>query len=104
KPFIAAWKGWLSDRDEGLPAYAGVELEEVGGVEVRVLRVYEGGPAAASGLTSGDRITKVGDRAVESFVVVKEALKRARPGETLILETLREGSARKVELTFWGKY
>lgn len=104
KPFIAAWRGWHSDRDEDLPAYAGVELEEVGGAEVRVLRVYEGGPAAASGLTSGDRITKVGDKVVKSFAVVKEALKRARPGETLTLETLRDGAARKVELTFWGNY
>src|SRR4029453_12824102 len=60
KPIIARERDWLCDRDESMPAYPGIELEEIDGRGATVLRVFDGGPAAAMGVRAGERITAVG--------------------------------------------
>jgi len=50
KPLIAAERGWLSDRIEEYPVYAGLEAEQAAEGQVRLLRIYRESPALLAGL------------------------------------------------------
>jgi regulator of sigma E protease len=61
-------------------------------------RVVEGGPAARAGLSTGDRIVAVDDRAVEYWEDLLQAVQQGR-GETLQVVARRNGDERRVQLT-----
>jgi serine protease DegQ len=88
-------------------AYLGVnlatlnrEMAERFGLEVRngavVTSVADGSPAARAGLSGGDVIVRVGERAVTGAEDVLTALRAARPGQTLAFEVVRGGEAVEV--------
>jgi S1-C subfamily serine protease len=104
KPLLRPHLGSFDDAEEGFATYAGVELAEVGGSEVRVLRVREGSPAVLAGLTAGDRITWLQGERLESLEAFRRAFARARPGDKLALETLKDGAPRRIELILWGRF
>jgi S1-C subfamily serine protease len=105
KPLLSPERGWLSDRDEEFAGYAGLELEEVGGREVRVLRVHFDGPAIRAGLKPGERISGLGGRGLESLAAFRAALAKARPGDQLDLEVEAPGGTRRqVEITLGGRF
>jgi serine protease Do len=102
-PLIGRVRGWFSDTAESLAAYAGLELEEVGGDTVRVLRVEESSPAALAGLSKGSWITSVEGMPIRSLQAFREAFGKAKAGSVLRLG-LRNGDAESVvELRLWGK-
>jgi S1-C subfamily serine protease len=107
KPLLNPCRGSFSDRDEVFRAYAGLELEELGEAgarKVRVSRVDDGGPASKAGLSAGDVVTAVGDKPLESTAAFRAAFGEARPGGKLRLETVREGTARRLELDLLGNF
>lgn len=110
KPILAKVRGWLNDRDEAFAVYAGIEAETVGGAgpsdkaEVRVSRVFPGGPAAEAGLKEGETLLAVGDKPIESMETLRSAMESARPGTTLQLHARKDGEERTVEVTLWGRF
>ncbi|ATJ84198.1 sigma E protease regulator RseP [Halomonas beimenensis] len=61
-------------------------------------QVVDGEPAAAAGLAPGDEVVAIDGTPVEDWGHFVERV-RARPGETLALEVLRDGERRSVSLT-----
>ena len=64
-----------------------------------VAAVTSGGAAAKAGLQSGDVITKVGDRAVDSADALIAAIRSHRPGDKVVLTVVRGGSTKTVTAT-----
>jgi len=80
-----------------LPARKAAE-EGKPGVVVRW--VYENGPAAAAGLSSGDRIVKFAGDEVASAAGLRDSVAALAPGETVELSFIRDGKEQsaKIEL------
>jgi S1-C subfamily serine protease len=105
KPLLGAERGWFNDRDEPFAAYAGLELEEVAGLEVRILRVHADGPAVRAGLKAGERISGVGGKDLESMAPFRAAFVKAAPGEELELEVEAAGGVRRrVAFVLGGRF
>lgn len=68
---------------------AGVSTQE----GLVVLRVTEGGPAAAAGIRPGDEISAVDDRPIGTHREWIQRLRDARPGDSLRLRVEREGKS-----------
>ncbi len=67
-------------------------------VSSRLGTVLPGGPAETAGLRSGDRITKVNDIAIDSFMDLRREIS-ARPGRKTQVEFERDGKRRVTEVT-----
>jgi S1-C subfamily serine protease len=65
---------------------------------VLVLRVGEGTPAGESGLRAGDVIVVANGRAVNTPMVLRQALERASSDRAVTLRVMRRGRAREVTL------
>lgn len=107
KPLLNPYRGWFNDRDEEFAAYAGLELEERGEAasrEVRILRVYDPGPAFQAGLTAGEVVVAIGDKPLESMAAFRATFGAAKAGEKLRLGTRHEGKTRQSEIILWGKF
>jgi S1-C subfamily serine protease len=105
KPLLCPERGWLDDRDEEFAGYAGLELEEVGRKEVRVLRVHVDGPAIRAGLKPGERISGLGGQGLESLESLRAAFGKAAPGKALELEVeAPDGVRRRVEIILGGRF
>jgi S1-C subfamily serine protease len=104
KPIIAGYRGWLDDRLESYPVYAGLEIEQVGGRDIRILRVRAGSPAAAAGLRPGDVLKGCGGARLSSVAGLRRQLERARPGDELELELERDGTSQRVTIVLWGRF
>ena len=114
KPLLGTERGWFNDRDEEFTAYAGLELEEVGGKEVRILRVHLDGPAFRAGLKPGEKIVGMGGEALESLEAFRAAFGKSAPGAGLELEVEagpagREaaaggGARRRVPVVLGGRF
>ena len=61
--------------------------------------ITPGGSAAKAGLRSGDRVTAVGDRPVDSADALVAAVRAHRPGEQLSLQFTRGGDMKTVTVT-----
>lgn len=83
--------------------YLGVLAEAVpGGTEragVRVRDVAPGSPAAEAGLKRGDEIVKVGNKKVENFEGLANALTQHKPGDKVPLEVVRDGKEQTLTVT-----
>jgi S1-C subfamily serine protease len=53
--------------------------------------VADGSPAEASGVQAGDLIVRVGDREIDSFVLLSRHLLRLRPGDEIHVTLFRGG-------------
>ncbi|MCZ6792577.1 MAG: S1C family serine protease [Planctomycetota bacterium] len=104
KPVIARHRGWFDDRYVASRCYLGIELEEIGREEVRVLRVAERGPASLGGLKAGDRLLEVGGSEVESIATFRSKFLEARAGKELRLKVRRGGQALDVTVVPWGRF
>jgi serine protease Do len=63
-----------------------------------VVRIFESSPAAAAGLKTGDIITAVSSRPVDSREAFSTAIATLAPGQTVQLTVARGGSSRTVSL------
>jgi S1-C subfamily serine protease len=104
KPLVSPHRGWFSDRSGGYAAYAGIELEEVAGSEIRVLGVSPDGPAAAAGLGPGSRIVKINGEAVSSLEAFARLFGDQPPNRRLVLEIVIEGETRTVGIALWARF
>jgi serine protease Do len=71
-----------------LNAYSGVLISDV----------ISGSPAHAAGLRAGDVITEMNDRRVSDLATYRAALKRASPGQSVIVRYLRDKESRAAVL------
>ena len=102
KPLVSRHRGWFTD--QGARAYAGLELEEVAGSEIRVLGVAANGPAAQAGLRVGCRIVKVNGEAASSLKAFVQFFASQRPSQRLVLEIVSDGQPSTVEITLWARF
>ena len=63
-----------------------------------VVRVFSNSPGEAAGLRSGDVITAVGDRPIDSREAFSTATATAAPGQTITLTVDRSGSSRTIQI------
>lgn len=78
-------------------AFLGAELAE-DGKRVTVKSVLPGGPAAAGGLTAGDRVTEFHGRTVREADDVNRYLGHLRPGQTAEVTVERGGETRELRI------
>jgi len=67
-------------------------VEEPGKHSAQVVDVYPGGPAAAAGLRSGDRVTTINGRPVDSYLQLLRKISLLAPG-TLVRMGVQRGAA-----------
>ena len=67
-------------------------VEEPGKHSAQVVDVYPGGPAAAAGLRSGDRVTTINGRPVDSYLQLLRKISLLAPG-TLVRMGIQRGTA-----------
>ncbi len=67
-------------------------MEEPGKHSAQVVDVYPGGPAAAAGLRSGDRVTTINGRPVDSYLQLLRKISLLAPG-TLVRMGVQRGTA-----------
>lgn len=84
----------------GYGAYLGT-IPDFSPVEYGVLLggVREGGPADRAGLRKGDIIVHMGEVVVDDLYALTDALRRYRPGDTVVIEYLRDGRRQSTEAT-----
>ncbi len=87
-------------------AFLGVTLQdataEVDGVTragAAIEQVEPGSPAADAGLESGDVVTAVDGRPVDSAAALTGYVRQYSSGDTAVLDVVRDGTAREVEVT-----
>ncbi len=89
-------------------SYAGLELEEVSGREIRVLRLDGKGPAFTAGLEVGDRITAFNSETLGSMEHFHRLFRHTQPADKVRLTVERDGNSRgaprEIELLLWGRY
>jgi hypothetical protein len=78
--------------------FLGIELSEVTG-ELKVSGVLADSPASGAALKPGDRLVKVGDKAVDTLKAARAAVAEVRPGDKVALAMLRDGRTIDVTLT-----
>jgi putative serine protease PepD len=61
--------------------------------------VAGGGAAKAAGLTTGDVVTKIGDRRIDGADALVAAIRSHRPGQKVQLTYVRDGSTRQATVT-----
>ena len=76
--------------------FLGIELSEGAG-ELKVAGVLADSPASGADLKAGDRLVKVGDKAVDTLKAARGAVAEVRPGDKVALALLRDG--RTIDLT-----
>jgi putative serine protease PepD len=75
-------------------AYLGVSLEDDGAA--RLVNVVAGSPAARAGLRTGDVVTEVDGKAIETGDELREAIDAKKPGDELELKVQRGNDERDV--------
>ena len=82
-------------------AYLGVSVTEPSGdtAGVQVAEVRSGSPAEDAGLAAGDVITSVDGKAVTTAQELQGAVDAKQPGDTIIVDYLRNGASRTVTVT-----
>lgn len=75
-------------------AYLGVSLEDDGAA--RLVNVVAGSPAGQAGLRTGDVVTEVDGKAIETGDELREAIDAKKPGDELELKVQRGESERDV--------
>lgn len=99
KQAVAALKR-LGSTTAGSGVFLGLALRQG---STAISRVVEGGPAAKAGLRADDVIKKVGKHKIASGADLFRALQRHRPGETVVIEVLRNNAAVRVSVTLGKK-
>jgi S1-C subfamily serine protease len=97
---LAARPASIAERPAAPPpqtAFLGASVEEAG-EGIRVKEVVKDSPAAKAGLKVGDPILELNGKAVRSVRQFLDALKAARPGQTVKLTIVRDGQRRTVEV------
>jgi putative serine protease PepD len=80
-----------------IPESAAAEAGVSGGLYVA--GVTPGGPAASAGLREGDVITEINGAPATSNVQLQELTLTKKPGETVTLTYVRDGSTNKATVT-----
>jgi Peptidase family M28/PDZ domain/PA domain len=78
-------------------AYVGVRPGR-GGSGALVQKVMPGTPAQKAGLRDGDRIVAAGGKPINSWRDLQGLLGKARPGDELAIEVIREGERQEMKL------
>jgi Do/DeqQ family serine protease len=78
-----------------------LKLEKIQGAYV--VDVVKGGAAEDAGLKNGDVITKIGDSEIKNTADLTEHVARYRPGETVKVEFIRNGSEQQKNVTLKSK-
>jgi putative serine protease PepD len=85
--------------DEIKRAYLGVSTgEDATNDGAVVMSITQGGPAAGSGLRTGDRIIKVADRPITEPDELSAAVLEHKPGERIELTVVRGGDERTIDV------
>ena len=85
---------------QGSDVYLGSipDMSDTGGDGLRLTGVRAGSPAEEAGLTAGDVIVEFGGRAINDLQQFSEALYSHKPGDTVSVVILRNGSRRQFQV------
>ncbi|HWX21522.1 MAG TPA: Do family serine endopeptidase [Candidatus Binatia bacterium] len=92
-------RGYLGVETQGLTPELAKEFKLHGGTGVLVGDVVPGGSAEKAGLEVGDVITRFDGKEVRDTRQLKLSLAEAKPGQTVPVEVLRNGSAMPLRVT-----
>ncbi len=88
----------IGEAIEGGGPWLGISVEESAD-GLTIASVAADSPATTAGLQAGDRITAVGDQAVESRAALAEAIRAHAPGDAISVAIERDGKAQSVTAT-----
>ncbi|MHB8970390.1 MAG: PDZ domain-containing protein [Pirellulaceae bacterium] len=94
EPYVRPELGLLPMRSAIRP---GSQVDTPAGVLVR--HVFPGGPAAAAGLQSGDRIVAIGDREIGNIQAIRDQIITWDPGQVVRVRFVRGEQPQEVDLT-----
>jgi putative serine protease PepD len=82
-------------------AYLGVSVTEAtdGTAGAQLAEVRSGTPAAKAGLQAGDVLTAVDRQPVSSAPALQSAIDAKKPGDSVIVDYVRDGQSRSVTVT-----
>ena len=80
--------------------YLGITADDTNdrGRGVRVLQVHADGPSARAGLQTQDLIVAAAEHRIRAVSDMAEILDLLRPGDKLVLDVMRDGKTRKIEV------
>lgn len=98
-------KTWVEEGRDARPdiwpgLHMGVAYVSEPGGGIRLLEVFAGAPADASGLRPGDVVVTLEDRRVTDFRGFRARLGEFEIGDTVGIEAIRDGEAFTTQLTF----
>lgn len=105
-PFLRSWDAMLASQvikewDSGAGGFLGVVIME--GYPLEVLDVFDDSPAQKADLRAGDRILSLNDVPMTLEAQFRAAIRALPSGETVILQLLRDGQRRKVNVVLGSK-
>jgi S1-C subfamily serine protease len=68
-------------------------------IGVYVMRVVPGSPAARSGITSGDLIESVDNKAIDSAEELQQTIEQSQSGATVNVKVKRQGKPQQFKVT-----
>jgi S1-C subfamily serine protease len=86
----------------GPAGYVGIKVAdaEQGGTGKTITEVVAGSPAAKAGITSGSRLTKVGDTAIKASTNLATVIRALEPGQQVSIEwTTPNGTQKSATVT-----
>jgi S1-C subfamily serine protease len=81
---------------DGVRGFVGLQIAAADGGGVVVQETLDGSPAKAAGLKKGDQVLRVGTREVSDIHATVDAVRAAKPGETLTFHIRRDGAEKDV--------
>lgn len=98
-PYLGIHMIALNDRSKAeINSYSEFKFKVNENKGVLIVRVIPNSPAERAGLMPGDVIARVGDRPVATSLQVQEQVENSKIGEALIIETIREGKVKIIEV------
>ena len=94
--------GQILSSGKAVHAYLGVRIRS-GTSGVAVTQVRSGTPAARAGLRTGDVITRFAGRKVTAANTLRQLVDARKPGESVSLTLLRNGSTRTIRVTLGSR-
>ncbi len=88
-------------KDESPRAFLGIRYEGGGDEDapVKVVGLFDDGPAAKAGIKEGDTIVKVADKETKNLEALGKVMRTLKPGQTVTVKVKRDDKEMDIKVT-----